>query len=150
MSGYAISRTTLALFALPACAIVAACSAGTGHRDFACPAVLTAGPQILYPENGARNVSVNVGELLDSGSQSLGTFYLQSPDTALAVTTAGIAPTPYPSPMATPYGPGGPIYRATFGKLAPATTYTVRLRAPDSNGPCGSDVGFSPTSFTTK
>ena len=150
MSRYAIARTTLALFTLPACAIVAACSAGSGHRDFPCPGVAIAGPQILYPENGARNVSVNVGELLDSGNQNLGTLYLQAPNTTLVVMTAGIAPTPYPSPIATPVGPAGPIYRATFGKLQPASTYTVRLAVPNGNGPCGSGVGFSPTSFTTK
>jgi hypothetical protein len=120
-----------------------------------CTPPFTPGPQILYPENHPRGVPVDVGELLYSEGAGLGaqgTLYLQG-DGIITVAPQGIAPTPYPSPIATPGLLGGPIAYVTFGKLKPATTYVVKYKAPASQGTpqvCAPVVAFTQTSFTTK
>lgn len=122
----------------------------TKNSEGVCAPVAEEAPIIVYPENGATNVPDHVGELLYAAS-TLGTLYLTSSHGGpVAVIPQGVAPTPYPSPIATPTGYGGPIYRATFGPLAADTTYAVRLSVPNNTGPCAAGVSFSSTTFTTK
>jgi hypothetical protein len=144
-----VSPARLASASLVAAAIaLTACSAKDDGS--VCVPFPQEAPTIVYPINGAKDVPVTVGELLYADS-TLGTLYLTSAHGGpVAVIPQGIAPTPYPSPIATPTDYGGPIYRGTFGRLAPATTYAVRLSVPSIPGPCSGNPVFSSTTFTTK
>lgn len=134
-----------------------ACAVSKSSQQPPVPCLVPAelGPQILYPENHAQGVSVDVGEIIYAESPTLpqqGTLYLQGVH-VITVTPQGIAPKPYPTPIATPLPLAGPIAYATFGKLAPATTYVVKFRQPVSTvppHPCSSVESFTQTSFTTK
>jgi hypothetical protein len=127
-----------------------ACAVSKSSQPPPVPCLVPAelGPQVLYPENHARGVSVDVGEMLYAQSPVLpqqGTLYLQGAH-VITVTPQGIAPKPYPSPLGTPLPLAGPIAYATFGKLAPATTYIVKFRQPASTvppQPCSSVESFT-------
>lgn len=115
-----------------------------------------AGPQILYPEDHARGVSVDVGEILYAQSFDLigGTLYLKA-TRGIPVKPQGLAPKPYPKPHATKLEEMGPIDYATFGRLQPATRYEVKFAPPTSppDAPlqlCSGHAVFHQTSFTTK
>lgn len=134
-----------------------ACAVSKSSQPPPVPCLVPAelGPQILYPENHAHGVSVDVGEIIYAESAALpqqGTLYLQGVH-VIAVTPQGVAPKPYPTPIATPLPLAGPIAYATFGKLAPATTYVVKFRQPANTvppAPCSPVESFTQTSFTTK
>jgi hypothetical protein len=113
---------------------------------------VTFGPVILYPEDHARAVAVDVGEILYAESPGVqGTLYLKG-ERGIVAKPQGVAPRPYPRPHATPREGLGPIEYATFGKLKPATRYEVKFKPPPITEPqlCGGRLVFQQTSFTTK
>lgn len=116
---------------------------------------------LAYPVPGTTNVKMSVGLLVFAGN----TYdYYSNPATVSVSSTSGsnvpvgaytAAPSPMPTPYATPASASGniPYLAAPIGTLAPATAYTVRFTYADWNGVAPSCVGqFTQTigSFTTQ
>jgi hypothetical protein len=114
---------------------------------------------LSYPPPGSTNVSIDIGELIVAG-QPYG-FYDDAKinmapgnNTSVPVGAYTAAPSPLPSPFATPSGFGGdvPYYAAPIPTLSPATAYTLTYTYTDFNGvppSCTGPVTLQLGSFTT-
>jgi hypothetical protein len=129
--------------------VVLTAEAGCGNtREYGCPALAFEGPQLLYPAPGATGVPTAAAALLLAGSAPTGT----SPQLVAAGQTLtlsfGPAPSPLPSPRATPFSGNEPLEGAAYPTLSSKTTYALAY-ASVSDGSCVFPVGAQ-GSFTTK
>jgi hypothetical protein len=119
-----------------------------------CPAIAIAAPQLAYPIPGATGVPTAPGDLVFYGSLP-GTFagtLRSSTSGTLALGPFGAAPSPLPSPLATPDTDSGsvsprPLAGVPYPQLAAGTTYTISFTM---SGSCPMTVSEPAYTFTTR
>jgi len=128
-----------------------ACSGTT----ISCPA---GGPAVIelslaYPIPNATNVPVNLGVVILSGAFR-GIVDVRSPVGPVALGSPTSAPSPLPTPYATPLERGNvPYFAVPVPTLSPATTYTVSyVQIGPANDPpsCVAPATVNAGSFTTR
>jgi hypothetical protein len=135
------ARTTVFALAWGAAAGAVACSNATVPLStHACAGIAIPYEQLLYPIPNATGVPTAAASLVFNGGLDDGFLVVLTPASgaALALGTFVAAPSPLPSPMATPQAAGGTLVSTPYTQLASATTYTVSYRLPES-GACGDD-----------
>lgn len=113
--------------------------------------------QLVYPEPAATDVPASIAYLVISGDittrYGTGVLSMQSSSgIAVPVGAYTAAPSPLPTPHATPAG-GGPYIAAALAALSPATTYSVKYAYTDYTGVPPSCIGSYAQplgSFTTQ
>jgi len=139
--------------------LVVACAASPASRPpdrfIPCPAIALAGDPLVYPIPGATGVSTSIGTLLlqsrtPPSLQGSPTFDLLRDDgTVVARATLSVAPSPLPSPIATPFdGTSSPPDPGAF--VVPKLPSTSRLTVQQEPQPAGCPVPVGASgSFTT-
>jgi hypothetical protein len=116
----------LALFAIA----FAACSSNTTIASCGLPPPYPVPEMSLaYPIPGSTNVPIRLGELIFEGDHVGATLTVESPGAGnpLVLGTPTSAPSPLPTPYATPSGLSGavPYFAVPVPTLSAATTYSV-------------------------
>jgi hypothetical protein len=158
VSGYGSSRGVIydavkivAALAFATAALTGACSSQTvPHTGIACPALALEAPQQLYPIPGATGVPTTAGYLVVSGSvpSTVVVDLVPQSGAPLALGLLRAAPSPLPSPAATPNDPTAPLHSAPYPALMPATTYSVEYH--DTARPCPLAIFNDAEPFTTQ
>jgi len=145
-------------FAALVIATFAACSSNTSSGA-TCSAlgipVPAPQPALAYPIPGAKNVPVDLGEVIFSGGSVLGTLFVRSPLGPIPLGSPAEAPSPLPTPYATPSNSSGYVgyFAVSVPTLSPATKYSVSVSYTGYSGlppGCGDTVTFPLGSFTTQ
>lgn len=153
---------TLAFTVLLGFSTLAACGGGATQSNPGCgfpPPVPVPWLTLAYPIPGATNVPPSIGIMLMAGE--VNGFY--GPDTVALASWAGsvpigtftAAPSPLPTPYATPAGSSGdiPNVAVPLPTLSPATTYTASFTYTDwaDNPPsCRTQITTKMGSFKTQ
>jgi hypothetical protein len=151
-------KSSLALALVALASVLTACGGNSGTARMTCgPAPLEPIPAhwLIYPAPNATDVPDSIGELVFAG-------LVQSGDSVGLATAGGAsvpagpftaAPSPLPTPYATPPSSGIPLAAAPLPVLSPGTTYAVGYtyttwadNPPVCKGPATQPLG----SFTTR
>jgi hypothetical protein len=137
------------VFAFGAGAVACSSSAAVHPSTLACAGIAIPSEQLVYPIPSATGVPTAPASLVFNGSLDDAFLVVLTPASgaALSLGTFVAAPSPLPSPMATPQFSGA-LVSTSYAQLATATTYTVSYRLRQS-GPCGDDSQTT-GSFTTE
>ena len=145
-----LGRTSALVFAAAAGAV--ACSSQPESGDpppHACAGIVIPAEQLLYPIPNATGAPTAAASLVFNGSLDDAFLVVLTPASGapLSLGTFEAAPSPLPSPMATPQFAGTRV-STPYAHLASATTYSVSYRLRQS-GACGDDSEIA-GEFTTQ
>jgi hypothetical protein len=143
------SRSILGMIAFCGAGLIALarCSSASAPPAYACPTILKSGPGLLYPIPNSTSVPIVAGNLIFSNAppSGLGSFLLRDGTIVAVTSTFAPAPSPLPSPYATPLFSSSPSpVAAPYPKLAPGATYSVTFATSSGPfaAPCGSGYEF--------
>jgi hypothetical protein len=144
------------LLGIIAAALLPACAGGPQDPGI-CNQPFIPALSMVYPKPGATNVPDSLSTIVFSGQPNTGggvpSIELSIGDQRVtSIGTFGAAPSPLPSPAATPVPGQPPSYVAvTVNSLSPHTTYDVTYQYTfPGSGQCAGTVNMAEGSFTTQ
>jgi hypothetical protein len=148
-----VNRLLYGVFAV-SCSLAACSGTATSSCGSVAP-VPVPSISLAYPVAGAGNVSTDLGDVIFAGMSAGATVYIRSNLGPVAVGSPTAAPSPLPTPNATPSDMTGAVqyFAIPVPTLASTTTYSVSYAYSAFNGippACSGQVTVNLGSFTTQ